>query len=128
MAATAYRPGSALTASPAEIARRNGITPRRQPAPFSAPKEWHAEMDTGDGPIRQIKGAVKVAGFPVKTRYPFQQIADDGGVWRLDPAEFKAKPQSVRQAASAWAVKKGLTVQTAVDEGMVFVQFTKGAS
>jgi hypothetical protein len=115
----AYRPGSSLTASAEEIARRNGISPA-----LATSKEARAAAPLHPEPPA-IKGAVKVAGFPVKTRYPFQQIADDGGVWKLDPAEFGAKPQSVRQAAITWATKKDMTTQTAVDDGMVFVQFTR---
>jgi len=125
MAATNYRPGSALTASPAEIARRNGVTPRRQPsprvdgdidAPLSAPKEWHHEMAADDGPIASpppaLKGAVKVAKFPSPSQYPFAEIAADGGIWRLDPAAFTWRSKhvaapSIRQAALNWASKEG---------------------
>lgn len=71
-----------------------------------------------------IKGAVRVAEFPDRTPYPFAQIASDGGVWRIDPAEFKAKPESIRSAAWTWAKKKGLTVKVVLSDGQAFVQFS----
>jgi hypothetical protein len=73
----------------------------------------------------ELKGAVKVEDFPRNNKYPFRAIADDGGVWKLDPSVFGAKPQSIRVAASKWGSEHGLKATTAADEGFVYVQFTK---
>jgi hypothetical protein len=145
MAGTPYRPGSALTASPAEIARRNGVTPARSSprvpgdadGPLSAPKEWHREMDADDGPaVRDlrtppaIKGAVKVDDFPARSIYPFKEIAADGGIWKLDPAAYSwhGKPIKVgglRATAGKWAMENGLKAKTVIDGGFLYVQFTR---
>jgi hypothetical protein len=100
---------------PAERARRNGISPA-----LATSKEARAAE-----PMPALKGAVKVGAFPDKSRYPFQQIAADGGVWKINPAEFRTKPQSVRSAASKWAIDRGLQAKVVVDDGHVYVQFTR---
>jgi hypothetical protein len=140
MAATAYRPGSALTASPAEIARRNGISPAKtatgsgpppaaRPAQASAGQPVISPLTSDMRPPPELKGAVKVAKFPSPSQYPFREIADDGGIWRLDPAAYtwRGKPvaaASIRQAAMNWASKEGYSVKTVLDGGHVYLQFT----
>jgi|HubBroStandDraft_2_1064218.scaffolds.fasta_scaffold22208_4 hypothetical protein len=90
-------------------AARNGLTP-----------------GTGQPPAAAVKGAVKVGGFPPsRGLYPFAEIASDGGVWKLDPAVFKAKAVSVRAAASSWAAKNGFKAKTVLDGDVVYVQFTR---
>lgn len=97
---------SVLTAEdPAGRARRNGISPPPPPPPT-------------------LKGAVKVDGFPDRCKYPFAEIATDGGVWKLDPAEYQAKPGTIRSAASKWATEHSIPVKTVVDGGFVYIQFT----
>jgi len=74
-----------------------------------------------------LKGAVKVEGFPSQTKYPFREIADDGGVWKIDPSAFGAKAPSVRTAVSKWATGRGLKAKTAIEDGVIYVQFSKAA-
>jgi hypothetical protein len=91
-----------------------------------APALIQGRVEPGTPPPA-LKGAVKVSAFPEKSPYPFREIADDGGVWELDPAEFKVKPESIRSSAWSWAKKNGLVVKVVIDGGYVFVQFTGGA-
>lgn len=122
-----YRPSSsALTATPAEIARRNGITTPGPPQGSPVIREGRTEPPT------TLKGAVKVAGFPPRTPYPFAEIAANGGVWRLDPAAFlwRGKPtrvHSIRAAASKYAIDHGMKAKTVIDGGFLYIQFTGGA-
>ena len=101
-------------------------------APFSAPREWHAEMAEGDAValkrVPELKGAVKVERFPEKSKYPFRQIADDGGIWKLDPAAFNAKAVSIYQAALKRARDNDRTPKCVQSDGAVYVQFKAGAS
>lgn len=76
-------------------------------------------------PAPQIKGAVKVDAFPVKSKYPFRQIADDGGVWKLDPAAFEVTHHAIRLAAPKWAKANGLKAKLALEDGQVYIQFTR---
>lgn len=87
------------------------------------PQVVRGEVITGPG--QRIPGAVKVAGFPVRTTYPFPAIAEDGGVWRIDPAEHKVTAGTIRAAASKWAAYHNLKVKTMVDGGLVYVQFRR---
>jgi hypothetical protein len=73
--------------------------------------------------VPNIRGAEKVNGFPDLCRYPFQAIADDGGVWRLDPEVYKVTPQGISMAATQWAKRTGKTVKKVTDSGLVYVQF-----
>jgi hypothetical protein len=74
--------------------------------------------------------AEKVSGFPQPARarhakYPWQQIAEDGGVWRLDPAEYDTNtPRAVGNAAHQWGTRHGYKPTTQVHDGCLFVQFT----
>jgi hypothetical protein len=120
MAATAYRPGSALAASPAEIARRNGISPA-----LATSREARA-AEPAPGPPPALRGAVKVEAFPERSKYPFREIARDGGIWRLDPATWKVSPGAIAQASRKWADSHGLAVKVITDDGMVYVQFKAG--
>lgn len=123
----AYRAGSSVLAgSPAEIARRNGIDPA-----LATSREARAAVPVPSPPPATLKGAVRVAGFPSKSIYPFDQIAADGGVWKIDPAAFTwrgkpTKPASVYTAARKYATEHGLTVKIVADGGMVYVQFKAG--
>lgn len=76
-------------------------------------------------PPAKVRGAVKVDAFPVRSIYPFAEIAEDGGIWQINPAEFKSKPESIRAAASKWASSKGLSAKTVIDGGALFVQFRR---
>jgi hypothetical protein len=122
----AYQPSSsALRATPAEVARRNGISPA-----LATSREARA-AEPAPGPPPDLKGAVKVAGFPAHSPYPFREIAADGGVWKLDPAAFlwRGKPikdVSIRAAASSWATGHGLKAKVVLDGGHVYVQFRRG--
>lgn len=74
------------------------------------------------------QGATKVGDFPThRGAYPFAEIAEDGGVWKLDPAFYGVKPQTIRSSASSWGSHNGYRARTVLDGGQVFVQFTKGA-
>lgn len=112
----ATAPGVLAAESAAERARRNGISPA-----LATSREARA---AGPTPLPTLKGAVRVERFPEKSKYPFRQIADDGGIWRIDPAEFKVTPAAITQAAPKWARGNGLAAKTVVDDGMVYVQFT----
>lgn len=58
-------------------------------------------------------------------KYPFKEIAEDGGVWRLDPHEYGAKePRTVANAAAAWASRNGYQYRTQTHDGCVFIQLT----
>ena len=117
----AYQPGSsALRATPAEIARRTGIDPA-----LATSREARASVPAPQSPPA-LHGAVKVSGFPVKSKYPFAQIAADGGVWKLDAAVFKAKPGSIRSSANTYASINQMSVKTVIDGGFIYIQFTKG--
>jgi hypothetical protein len=117
----AYQPGSsALRASPAEIARRNGIDPA-----LATSKEARASVPA-PAPPQALKGAVKVQAFPDRSKYPFAQIARDGGIWKLDPATWKVTASAIVQAARRWADGHRLAVKAITDDGMVYVQFSKG--
>jgi hypothetical protein len=112
--------GRSLTAAEAEAASRNGhpaAPPPRAPA-------------TPAVQVPALKGAVKVSAFPGRSMYPFREIADDGGVWKLDPAAFTwrgkpGQPQSIRTAASKWAIDHEMKAKVVIDAGDVYVQFTK---
>lgn len=109
---------------------------------MSTPARGHSLGGSGNGmPVsrpyvykgteRELKGAEKVTEFPSRrrdrSRFPFRQIAEDGGVWKLDPATYGVKAVSIRTAASAWARKNGLRVATEIDGGVIYVQFGKRA-
>lgn len=102
------------------LARRNGVEPA-----LATSREARAAVPTPDEP--PVKGGVKVEGFPEKeSRYPFRQIADDGGVWRLDPAAFGVQAVTLRSAASKWAIYHGAKAKTVLaDDGLVYIQITK---
>lgn len=123
----AYRPGSSLTASPAEIARRNGIDPA-----LATSKDARAAVPVTSGSSAALKGAVKVGAFPARTLYPFREIADDGGIWRIEAAAYtwRGKPIKVaglRSSATKWATENGFKAKTVIDGGYLYVQFTKAA-
>ena len=66
------------------------------------------------------------------SQFPFREIAEDGGVWKLDPAAFlwrgkPTKPQSIRTAASKYAIEHGMRAKTVIDDGMLYIQFKAGA-
>jgi hypothetical protein len=105
--------------TPQELAR-NGLSPAAAAPPATVRDIRPPE------PPKQIRGAVKVAGFPERSKYPFRQIADDGGVWQIDPAVFKVTPGAIIQAARKWAETRPLQVKATTDDGMVFVQFKAG--
>jgi hypothetical protein len=124
----------------AERARRNGISPplatsRQAGAAVPTPAVVKGTVITSSShpeqpvvhDLRQpptLKGAVRVDHWPTRRKYPFRQIAEDGGIWRMDPAAYGLKkPESLRTQANAWARKEGLTAKTAVDGGQVYVQF-----
>jgi hypothetical protein len=122
--------GAARSLSPEEAAaeaRRNGLSPaaRTAPSALATSREARAAVPTpAEPPSPAVKGAVKVDVFPDHCRYPFAAIAADGGIWRLDPAEFGiAKPESLRTQALSWARKHNVTAKTAVSDGHVYVQF-----
>lgn len=127
--ATSREARDAAAKPPALIQGRveeEGLDPGGPDLPLSAPKEWHREMAADDGPIRPvIKGAVKVEAFPERCKYPFPEIARDGGVWRIDPAAFKVTPTGVKQAAGKWADRHELKVKIMAEDGQVYVQFTR---
>lgn len=113
-----------------EERRRNGLS-----AAASRPPSALAEAATEARrlePVREIKGAVKVAKFPAVSQYPFAEIAADGGIWKLDPAAFTWRgkpvaPASLRSAAMNWASKEGWSVKTVLGGGQVYIQFTRKA-
>lgn len=84
--------------------------------------------DQADKAAPALKGAVKVDAFPERSKYPFRQIAEDGGVWRLDPAAYKSKTGAIGVAAGKWARDHGYTVKIMNDDGMTYLQFTPEAS
>ena len=109
----------------AELYGGKGGTPEQARAALASSPEAPAASanDVPAPPPGALKGAVKVSGFPDRSLYPFREIADDGGVWKLDAATFKAKPQSVRSAAWAWAKKNDRKTKVVIDGGFVYVQF-----
>lgn len=116
---------SALTAeTAAERARRNGASPGPSNA-LATSKEARAAEPAPPSPVPVLKGAVKVDRFPTRCKYPFAEIAKDGGIWKLDPAEFKVSPGGVVQAARKWAQDNGLAVKAVTGDGMTYVQFSK---
>jgi hypothetical protein len=125
-----YR-GSGRSLSPAEAAEaaRNGARP--SPALSAAATSRPSALAAAPAPPPTLKGAVKVEGFPTRSPYPFREIADDGGVWQLDPAAFlwRGKPTkdtSIRTAASKWAIERGMTAKTVIDGGYLYLQFVRG--
>jgi hypothetical protein len=124
-----------LKATRAEAAARVNGTPGPSPAlatsreargavPAPALIQGHVEPDGTPPPA--LKGAVKVTEFPERSKYPFRQIASDGGIWEIDPAVFKVTPGAVVQAARKWAEGRSLAVKLITDDGLVYVQFKAG--
>jgi len=110
---------------------RSGLSDAATTRPSALAASREARAIGGEAPPPTLKGAVKVGAFPSKERYPFRAIADDGGVWKLDPAVFppwkgkSVKAESIRTAASKWATERGLSAKTEIDGGYLFLQFTR---
>ena len=129
--------GAAMTETEAAAhLRRNGISPAlatsREARVAAAKPPALIQGRAEPTPPPSLKGAVKVAGFPVKSPYPFREIAADGGVWKLDPAAFlwRGKPTkgtSIRTAAWKWAADHHVSAKVVLDDGHVYVQFTAKA-
>jgi hypothetical protein len=110
--------------------RRNGLPPlkpyvygasdpaKRPVVPPGEPSEDEPAM------TEPVKGAQKVDRFPDRTKYPFDAIARDGGVWKLDPAEYKVQPHTIFQGAKRWARDHGYDVRAEVHHGWAYIQFT----
>lgn len=118
-----------------EIADMDAITSSARPplatsqaarAATPAPKVVPGNVVPDQPAPKAIKGAVKVDAFPERCKYPFPQIARDGGIWQLDPAAYGVTAAAIKQAAPKWAQSHGLTVKVVADDGMVYVQFGGG--
>lgn len=75
--------------------------------------------------------AEKVDRFPggapgtPQLKYPWPEIARDGGIWRLNPADYgDVQLRSFQAAAAGWASRHGYRARTKTYEGALFVQFT----
>lgn len=113
--------------SAAERARRNGISPA-----LATSKEARAAVPAPAAPS-PLKGAVKVGAFPQRALYPFREIADDGGIWKMDPGAYlwrgrPVKVSGLRGSAAKWATENGYKAKTVIDGGFLYVQFTKAAA
>lgn len=108
---------------------RTNIAQRQEGQPVIRPgrSEEEQRQPAAQAAVPKLRGAVRVEAFPEKSPYPFREVATDGGVWRLDPAEFKVRPESIRSSAWTWAKKNDLTAKVVIDNGQVFVQFKAGA-
>lgn len=95
------------------------------------PYVWRGGKQDRPEPPPQLKGARKVTAFPGRPsqqsgdRYPFREIAEDGGVWKLDPAVYGVKASGARSAAKQWARKNGMRVETRIRGDAIYVQFRK---
>ena len=73
--------------------------------------------------------AEKVDGFPRTAggphgKYPWREIAEDGGIWKLDPAEYSGSARIMATVAGQWASRHGYVSRCSIYEGALFVQFT----
>jgi hypothetical protein len=122
------RAARAATPVPAAVVKSAVV----KEAPAIGPPSVTAVPPPGAAP--ELRGAVRVGGFPPdsrtgRTRYPFPELARDGGVWRIDPATWGAKPLSIRSAANKWAHSHGYTAQARTGaDGMLYLQFSRTAA
>jgi hypothetical protein len=78
-----------------------------------------------------IGSAQRVAEFPRATsrgrwgKYPWREMAEDGGIFRMDPADYNTTARNIRSAAMQWAYRSGYVATSQIVDGIAYISFTE---